>query len=120
MAEQGEAAGAEPGEAGRRVTFINIFRSANGGVAFGLMLLEFVTSVQTFVVSTVLPDVAAELNGGRLYGVAVPIAMLAVFVALPITARITDRYGTGDGRIWVGRFIQELSASALAVFGSVP
>ena len=69
-----------------RVSYREVFRGDLGRLAAGLLLLEFVSAVQVFVTSTILPLVSRELHGGRYYGVALSAGTVALFVSTPASA----------------------------------
>jgi MFS family permease len=64
-----------------------------GRLLLGLLLTELVVAVQILIVITVLPEVVHELGGIRLYGLALSAAALAGVGAVPLAARLLDRYG---------------------------
>lgn len=128
-----------PEEHATSVSYRELFTGDRGKLALGLLILEFMASVQMFFVATVLPLVAEEFRGGTLYGFALGAGTVALFISLPLTRSLV----TAKGGPWVlklgtimyllglalliaapamaifvlGRFVQGLASGALAVFG---
>lgn len=62
-------------------------------MTFGLFLLEVLAAVQILVVTAVMPVIARELGGIRLYGWAFSASGLATVMAIPLTGQSLDRFG---------------------------
>jgi MFS family permease len=124
---------------GQSSGWLSIFRGARGQLTFGLLLLEFTGAIQVFTINTVLPQIAGELHGQRLYGAALAAAVLGAIMAVPVTGPLGQRWGLARiltvatpvflvgvlasataTAMWVfilGRFIQGLAAGAMATIG---
>ncbi len=62
-------------------------------MTLGLLVLESVSAMQIFTLATVLPTVAHALDGVALYGAALAVGSVAVFVTMPLTAPAIERFG---------------------------
>ena len=92
----GSAPSSGPGAAARRqqpVPWREVFSGALGRLAFGLFLLEALTAVQILVVATVMPVIARDLSGLRLYGWAFSGGGLATVITIPLGGMAVDRIG---------------------------
>ena len=97
----GSAPSSGPGAAARRqqpVPWREIFSGALGRLAFGLFLLEALTAVQILVVATVMPVIARDLSGLRLYGWAFSAGGLATVITIPLGGMAVDRIGPRTSR----------------------
>ncbi len=70
-----------------------LFTGPRGALTVGLVVLEFVTAIQSLVVLTIMPLVASDLGGFRWYGWAFSAFALGSLAAIPITAAAVDRRG---------------------------
>jgi MFS family permease len=108
-------------------------------LAVGIVLLEFAAAVTSFVASTLLPIVAADLAAQNSLALLIAGSTLGLFVALPLASRVLGLLGTrgtlGVGILayigglvlaataqtaWMfalGQFANGLASGLLAVFG---
>lgn len=108
-------------------------------LAVGIVALEFAAAVSTFVASTLLPVVTAELGARDRLGLLVAGSTLGLFVALPLAGTVLRRLGAGRtlalgtavyagglvvaataqqaGVFALGQFTSGLAGGLLAVFG---
>ena len=112
-----------PAAAPDRVSYREVFRGELGRLAVGLLLLEFVSAVQVFVTSTILPLVSRELNGGRFYGIALSAGTVALFVSTPASAPLSRRFGprvvlAGAACLHVAGTVISLLAPSMLVFAA--
>lgn len=77
----------------RPVPWREVFSGPLGSLALSLFLLEVLTAVQILVVATVMPVIARDLHGLRLYGWAFSAGGLATVVTIPLGGRAVDRAG---------------------------
>lgn len=70
-----------------------ILAGRRGRLLAGLVLTELVVAVQVLIVITVLPAVARELGGIRLYGLALSASAIAGIGAAPAATALLDRFG---------------------------
>jgi MFS family permease len=80
------------GTADRPASWRAVLRE-RGRLTVGLVLLESVTAVQVLIVITIMPVIAHDLGGLRLYGWAFSASTLAAMVSLPATAHWGDQWG---------------------------
>jgi MFS family permease len=70
-----------------------VFSGSLGRLAFALFLLEVLAAMQILVVATLLPVIAKDLHGLRLYGWAFSASGLATVMTIPLGGRAIDRIG---------------------------
>ncbi|TDC51979.1 MFS transporter [Jiangella ureilytica] len=114
-------------------------RAGDRLLAVGIVALEFAAAVSTFVASTLLPVVTAELGARDRLGLLVAGSTLGLFVALPLAGTVLRRLGAGRtlalgtvvyagglvvaataqqaGVFALGQFTSGLAGGLLAVFG---
>lgn len=108
-------------------------------LATGIVVLEFAAAVTSFVASTLLPVIAADIGAGDRIAFLIAGSTLGLFVALPLSGRVLRRWGTRRtlaagivlyigglafaataSNAWVfalGQFANGLASGLLAVFG---
>ena len=79
--------------AGLRGSWRELFQGGTGLLVVGLLMLEFATAMQYFVVAVVMPLVAHDLNAERYYGWLLGSYGMAMIAAAPLTPGITARLG---------------------------
>lgn len=67
-------------------------RAAQFALAGGLLLVELLTGIQTYLSQTVMPLMAAELRAQSLYGVVTATGAVANFAGLPLGVGLTARF----------------------------
>ncbi|WP_053207570.1 MFS transporter [Jiangella muralis] len=103
-------------------------RAGDLRLAAGIVALEFAAAVSTFVASTLLPIVAAELGARDRLGLLIAGGTLGLFVAMPLAGTVLRRLGTGrtlalgtafyTGGLVVAATAQQAWAFALGQFTS--
>ena len=68
-------------------------RSAQGRLAIGVVLLELVAAVQTFMTSTLLPVIVPGLHAQRQLGLLVAGTSIGLFIGLPAAGPAIRRFG---------------------------
>lgn len=108
-------------------------------LAVGIVALEFGAAITSFVASTLLPVIAADLDARNRLGLLIAGSTLGLFVALPLATRVIRRIGASAGltlgaagylgglavaasstTAWTfaaGQFSAGLSSGLLGVFG---
>ncbi|MDQ6527440.1 MFS transporter [Nocardioides sp. LHD-245] len=71
------------------------WRGRHGRTTVGVFSLAFLFAFEALAVATVMPDVAAALDGLRWYAVAFAAPLAAAVVALPVTGAAVERLGPG-------------------------
>ncbi len=71
----------------------DLFQGRTGKLTAGLILLEVANGMQIFAVSTALPVIADALHGRALYGVALTVSGLAIFITTPLAGPANARLG---------------------------
>ena len=61
-------------------------------LALGLLLVELIAGIQTYLSQTVLPLMAAELNAQSLYGLVTATVLVANFAGLPLGLGLAARF----------------------------
>ncbi|PKQ23267.1 MAG: MFS transporter [Actinobacteria bacterium HGW-Actinobacteria-5] len=61
-------------------------------LALGLLLVELIAGIQTYLSQTVLPLMAAELNAQSLYGLVTATVLVANFAGLPLGLGLATRF----------------------------
>lgn len=87
-------------------------------VAVGIVALEFAAAVTTFVSSTLLPTVARDLHAHGHLGLLLASAILGLFVALPLAARIV--HGIGTARTLTVGLVAHVAGAAVAATARSP
>src|SRR5215469_11963137 len=72
---------------------LDVFAGRRGRVAAGLIVAEFTAACQALIVATVMPKIAADLNGLSLYGLAFASLYGATLLATAFAGPFADRYG---------------------------
>ncbi|SDT62136.1 MFS transporter [Jiangella sp. DSM 45060] len=103
-------------------------RTGDLRLAAGIVALEFAAAVSTFVASTLLPIVAAELGARDRLGLLIAGGTLGLFVAMPLAGTVLRRLGAGRtlalgtafyaGGLVVAATAQQAWAFALGQFAS--
>ncbi|WP_199701470.1 MFS transporter, partial [Jiangella rhizosphaerae] len=70
-------------------------RAGDRRLAVGIVALEFAAAVSTFVASTLLPIVAADLGAHDRLALLIAGGMLGLFVAMPLAGTVLRRLGAG-------------------------
>lgn len=114
----------------------SFFRTPAGQLVLAMMAIEALAAMQLFGTVTVLPAVAADLDGRRWYGAVISVSSIASFLTIPCGAPILQRLGASRTMgllsplyvagsavsalapsmelFVVGRLLQGLAAGALA------
>ena len=96
-----------------------LFCGKLGALTLGLLVLESVSAMQIFTLATVLPTVAHALGGVALYGAALAIGSVAIFVTMPLTAPAIERFGL-PRVLTLGTIVYVAGAAIAACAPSMP
>lgn len=72
-----------------------------GVLAGALLLVELLAGVQTFVVATVTPLLAADLDARHLYGVITAATQVPMFLTLPLGVALLTRFPAATLLLWL-------------------
>ncbi|PZF79803.1 MFS transporter [Jiangella anatolica] len=98
-------------------------RAGDRWLAVGIVALEFAAAVSTFVASTLLPIVAADLGARDRLGLLIAGGTLGLFVAMPLAGTALGRLGAGrtlalGTALYVGGLVAAATARTAWVFAA--
>lgn len=73
-------------------SFGRLFTTSTGHLALALLAVELIAGMQQFLLGTVTPLIAADLDGHHLYGVVTAASQVAIFVTMPLGAGLMQRF----------------------------
>lgn len=89
-------AGTDPEE----FSFSRLFTTTTGHLALALLAVELIAGMQQFLLGTVTPLIAADLDGHQLYGVTMAASQVAVFLTMPLGAGLMQRFSPSQLLMW--------------------
>jgi MFS family permease len=92
-----------------------LWTGPHGRVVVGIFSLAFLVAFESFAVATVMPVVADELGGLKLYALAFAAPVAVGIVSMTLAGPLMDRRGPGPGlRVGVAVFVAGLFVAGLA------
>jgi MFS family permease len=76
-----------------RERWSSFLATRTGLVVLGLLAIELMAAMQVFTTATILPTVAADLDGQQWYGVVNAAGTVSVLLTLPLGGRLLARFG---------------------------
>lgn len=77
---------------GPPITARALLTTTAGHLTIALLTIELIAGMQTYLLSTMRPLVAADLDGHHLYGAVTGITQVAMFLTIPVGAVLLGRY----------------------------
>lgn len=78
-----------------------LLTTPRGHLALALLAVELIAGMQTFLLGTVTPLLAADLHGRELYGVVTAASQVAIFLTMPLGASLMHRFSPSTLLTWL-------------------
>lgn len=96
-----------------------LFTTSLGSLALGLLAVELLAGIQSYLTAVVTPLMAAELDGQHLYGVLTASTQAAMFLTMPLGVALLRRAPGGRLLVWftgvtvVGALVSAIAPTAV-------